>query len=215
MNFSQQKKSFLITKLDADDISALGEKKEATILVVSDSHGRKEKFRNAIMEEGKNCDALVFCGDGTDDLMAIFEESVYDEALFEAIPKVIAVARGNGDWNTAYAILSKSGEQTAFIVPPQSAFKIAKKNIFVTHGHLFDVRFETTVLEDAAAHTNKADIIFYGHTHRRDFHENKGVYLVNPGSPAHPRDGLQPSYALVKISGNNITCQFVESLDYL
>ncbi|MBQ4331251.1 MAG: YfcE family phosphodiesterase, partial [Spirochaetaceae bacterium] len=50
-----------------EDQAALEKKTSGKILVISDSHGEGELVEKIIMDFGMDCDALVFCGDGTAD----------------------------------------------------------------------------------------------------------------------------------------------------
>ncbi len=52
------------------------------------------------------------------------------------------------------------------------------------------VRVEEAIAEDC-------NIVLHGHTHVRRNEYRNGVYLMNPGSAAQPRDGMPPSYAYI------------------
>ena len=47
----------------------LAAKQNARILLVSDSHGRQAILEAIIKHSGKDCDAVIFTGDGADDFI--------------------------------------------------------------------------------------------------------------------------------------------------
>lgn len=72
------------------------------------------------------------------------------------------------------------------------------KKIVLTHGHLHRAKYGLDDLKRLAKNNN-ADIVVYGHTHIRAVDYSDGVYYINPGSLALPKDGLPPSYAIIDI----------------
>ena len=75
----------------------------------------------------------------------------------------------------------------------ETVVEVAGHRIFLTHGHLFNVRFDT------AAREAGADIAVYGHTHVA-LEERGDVTVLNPGSIARPRDGRHGSFMLVELN---------------
>lgn len=202
----QQPKSFILGS--QKEIESLENAENARILVISDSHGSSSAIRKAVAENGKDCNALVFCGDGITDLIEIFENSMIDEELASSIPPVIAAVSGNSDWTKITFARNKT-----FIIPDIACFTAAKKRIFITHGHEYEVYCDTKELQRIAKGTNNARIICFGHTHRR-FSEmsttgNNDVFLLNPGSCSRPRDSLAPSCAVLEIKQENISAVFI------
>jgi putative phosphoesterase len=43
------------------------------------------------------------------------------------------------------------------------------------------------------------DIVMYGHTHIQDVERYGGSYIINPGSLALPRDGMEGKFILMDI----------------
>ena len=80
----------------------------------------------------------------------------------------------------------------------ETVVEVAGHRIFLTHGHLFNVRFDTEMLAEAA-HTAGADIAVYGHTHIA-LVEHGDVTVLNPGSIARPRDEQCGSFMLVDLN---------------
>lgn len=58
------------------------------------------------------------------------------------------------------------------------------------HGHRYGFR---ELLKKAKE--LRADVVCYGHSHRKELFKEDGIIFLNPGSPSLPRDGV-PSFAL-------------------
>ena len=95
---------------------------------------------------------------------------------------------------------------------PHSVYTIGEKRFFMTHGHLYSVKSSRDVLISRAREIcPEVDIILYGHTHvaenryiSPESENDKGIYLINPGSISLPRDTRTPSYALIVIEGSDM-----------
>ena len=59
----------------------------------------------------------------------------------------------------------------------------------------------------------KIKIFVYGHTHRRKFALENGIYIINPGAISFPRDGHDLSYAIADITSEKVDVQFYTLLD--
>ncbi len=142
------------------------------ILVLSDSHGRRDKIEEAVCRQIKKPDALIFLGDGLRDLMGI---------EFTDIP-VFTVA-GNCDMGGFF----NDGN-----TPIEQNLILGEKRIFFTHGHKYGVKGTLSPLfcEGAA---RDSDIILFGHTHvafeKTLMPDNEygiktahPIYVMNPGS---------------------------------
>lgn len=192
----------ILNLLGSDEkIAELANKESATILAVSDSHGRPEMLKVILQEFGPKADALVFCGDGTEDLN-LFLSSTF-------IPPVIALVHGNGD-ESSMKISKDNIVLSKIKVPAAITFNCAGTNVMVTHGHMFGVYYGTAGLENHAKETG-ASLILYGHSHVADITEQKDYTFINPGSCSLPRQGLPPSFAVIKTAGSKRPeCTFYE-----
>ena len=56
-------------------------------------------------------------------------------------------------------------------------------------------------------------IFVHGHTHRRKFVLENGIYIINPGAISYPRDGHDLSYAIVNITPEKVEVEFNSLLD--
>lgn len=82
--------------------------------------------------------------------------------------------------------------------PVATAEDVEGVRIFLTHGHVYDVKLDTRMLTRAAVMRN-CQVALYGHTHVPDIREEGGILLVNPGSLTQPRGGAQGSMALLML----------------
>ena len=194
-------------------IDALASAESARILVISDSHGQRDLFRLIVETEGTSCDALVFCGDGIGDLASCLDAAAEDSGLASCVPPVCAFVEGNGD-SDRFPVCFNPGRKTTaaknvyyeLIVPRRQIVKAAGHTIYAVHGHEQGVYYGTTALAEESGIAG-ADIVLYGHTHIAD-ETRSGVYIVNPGSIAHPRAGTPPSFCILEIDKKNVSTVF-------
>ena len=147
------------------------------ILIISDTHGKLSKFRE-IYKNLNDIDLIVHCGDYAKDAISIGDE----------LGKDVFFVKGNCD-----------GSNTS------DDFKILKTefgNIFVTHGHMLNIRNDYQKLCYKALENN-CKAVFFGHSHIPCFEESDGLYLVNPGSLTLPKDNTNGSYAIVHTSADD------------
>lgn len=151
------------------------------ILVVSDSHHDPDNFVKAI-RSNSSAEVIIHCGDSLFDI----------EGVAPQFPdKKFITVRGNCDY------VSKA--------PYTETITLEGKKIFITHGHLYDVKSGLSSLISAAREEN-ADIVLFGHTHRVTQLYDDGLYILNPGS----LKGLLGSYAVVDITPKGILTNIVE-----
>ena len=125
--------------------------------LLSDSHGDTGRLSNVLMrmEADGPVDALLFLGDGYNDLHALNVE----------LPPVYQVS-GNCDRRVSRPVLIA---------------ELGGHRIFMTHGHLYQVKIRYDILA-AAAKQEGASIALYGHTHQPRVSEYDSMLLVNPGA---------------------------------
>lgn len=139
--------------------------------ILSDSHGDTGRLSNILMrmEADGPVDALLFLGDGYNDLHALNVE----------LPPVYQVS-GNCDRGVSHPVLIA---------------ELGGRRIFMTHGHLYEVKTRRDILA-AAAKQQDAFIALYGHTHQPRISEYNGILLVNPGAVCNGQ------FAILTIDGN-------------
>lgn len=164
----------------------LSKSKSIRLVVFSDTHG---SFRavNRIFRNGSDSDVYIFLGDGEKELERVRE--LYPQ-------RTILSVLGNCD------MYSNAPKELVYTSPDG-------RKIFCTHGHEYSVGWSKQELYYKALELG-ADVVLFGHTHVRFHSHDNGLHMVNPGSAACPRDGLEPSYAFIDLLDNGI---FVAHVD--
>lgn len=144
--------------------------------IVSDSHGDVRVFEDMLSASGAaDAEMWLHAGDFAPDA----------DVLEEMTGKPVVRVLGNCDFHMEG-------------VYDETVVEIVGHRIFLTHGHLFNVRFDTAMLAEAARESG-ADIAVYGHTHIA-LEERGDITVLNPGSIARPRDERRGSFMLVELS---------------
>lgn len=123
------------------------------IVVLSDTHGNMRAIAK-ISEIMYESDYVFHLGDKYEDM------DIYAPVLKDKLYRV----HGNCDY----------GNQKTIVV------EIEGRKLFVTHGDLFGAKYGTTRLVDKAIEQG-CDVVIYGHSHRPEIKEERGVTVVNPG----------------------------------
>lgn len=144
------------------------------VLVLSDSHGDINTVKKIIKRE-KDCNTIIHLGDHFTDL----EEVKIDPK------KTVLSVRGNCDW---------SGADTEELID------IMGTRIFLTHGHLYGVKYTYTELFYRAREL-EADLVLFGHTHEAMNEDFEGIRLYNPGTTSRRTYG-DPGYGIIYITAN-------------
>ena len=159
------------------------------LLVLSDSHAGLS-FMRACINYAKP-DAIVHLGDFFDDAQALMEE-------YPHIP-VHAVA-GNCDRYRAPVTARE-----------MLCYPIGGVMTFMAHGHNYHVKSGTGALT-AEARRYGAKLALYGHTHRMDYRQEDGLYIMNPGACG----SFGGSAGLVNIRDGEIcSCSFITAEDLM
>lgn len=131
------------------------------ILVVSDTHSRNQEFIDKVIN-GERYDMLFHLGDYVED----------GQEIARALGVPSYLVRGNGDYDSNYKL--------------EEVLDIEGNRIFLTHGHLYRIRFDLSNLYYRAREV-AADLVVFGHTHVPLNIEKNGLKIFNPGSPSFPR----------------------------
>lgn len=123
------------------------------IIVVSDSHGAKEKID--FIFNNFEFDCFIHLGDGYKDL-----------STYINLPNVFAV-RGNCDWGVD--------------AKDEIVVTLKNKKIFITHGDNYGVKHTIGKLVDKAKELG-VDIVMFGHTHNYFYEIIDGITVLNPGA---------------------------------
>lgn len=145
------------------------------ILVISDTHGAIHEIVKVI-ENMEKPQLILHLGDYVEDGEKIEKETGIK----------VEMVRGNGDF------FNKRYED-------DKVLEIEGKRIFMTHGHRYGVRHGVLNLLYRAEEL-QADIVLYGHTHVPMITKDAGIFVMNPGSPTHPRGFYKSkTYGIINI----------------
>ena len=127
------------------------------ILIITDSHGNMDKIYAIIAQENPNM--IIWTGDYSCDA----EECSY---VFPDIK--FYIVRGNCD------VFDRKFDD-------EEVINIDGIKIFITHGHLYNVKKEMKILEKIAEKYG-VDAVCFGHTHKPYYKEKDGIKYFNPGA---------------------------------
>lgn len=141
------------------------------ILVMSDTH-EDSNIIDDVKEHIGSVDAIFHCGDSELDLHHSSLEGVH-------------VVLGNCDMDSS--------------IPIEVNISVKGTDIYMTHGHLFQVKSSLMSLTYRAKELN-AQIVLFGHSHVLGAKMINGVLFLNPGSLKFPRGRKEKSYAIIEKS---------------
>jgi putative phosphoesterase len=145
--------------------------------VLSDTHGIKNIAEKA-MENMKDVNMVLHAGD-----------LVSDARHLETLKYKVHCVAGNCD---CYSI-----ETTEKIL------EIQNKRIFLTHGHIYKVKFGYEKLLVRAKQLF-ADVVVFGHTHLPENLYMDNILFFNPGSTTLPKNGGSGTFGILEIAKGNI-----------
>ncbi|MCQ2454618.1 MAG: metallophosphoesterase [Clostridia bacterium] len=155
------------------------------LLVISDSHKRSSIVDRIIRKE-ENAKHIFFLGDIVGDI---------EDLVYEYTDRNFYIVAGNCDYFSDIKAFDFA--------------EISGKKILFSHGHTFGVKSGNTGTLKKIAKENGCDIALYGHTHIANIEYDDGLYLVNPGSCSHSREGAE-SYAVIDILPSGILPQIIK-----
>ncbi|MBR4910903.1 MAG: metallophosphoesterase [Clostridia bacterium] len=149
-------------------------------VVISDTHGRPALIER-VLDRETEAREVFFLGDVVRDI----------EEVMPLFPdKNFHIVRGNCDYFCDYPLFDLV------------EFKAEGVNVYFTHGHKHFVKSGLEDIYDTALRLG-ASVALYGHTHIASVEYRNGVYLINGGSLALPRNG-PASYAVIDIDKSGI-----------
>ncbi|MDG4655336.1 metallophosphoesterase [Ectobacillus antri] len=150
------------------------------VLIVSDSHGMTGELQELYNRHA--VDVYIHCG---------------DSELPAAHPALAgySVVKGNCDFESAY--------------PTNYVEKVNGLSIFVTHGHLYNVKMTLQKIWYKAKEAG-AQVACFGHSHVMGAELIEDVLLINPGSILLPRGRRERTYALLDVQNKQATVIFYE-----
>jgi putative phosphoesterase len=76
-------------------------------------------------------------------------------------------------------------------------------NIFLTHGHLYNIKPDREVLSERALEF-EAKYALYGHSHVALTENINGIYCINPGSISQPKGEWEASYCVLDTANDTV-----------
>ena len=150
-------------------------------LVVSDNHGDRSILVEIVNRYVGMVDQMFHCGDS---------ELKSTDELWEHF----TVVAGNCDYDPGFK--------------KEQVLSVGNDTIYMTHGHLSNVRFGLTMLSLQAQEAG-ASIALFGHIHEAVAEYEQNILFVNPGSISQPRGPIQiPSYAIIESEEKGYNVQF-------
>lgn len=147
------------------------------VLIVSDTHGKDKYLFNTLRRVG-TIDLLIHLGD-------LGRREDYIKSISSCPVEMIA---GNNDYFNG--------------LPKEKIILIGKYKVMLTHGHGYNVYYDTNKLKETAR-SRQADIVMYGHTHMPLIDLKDDIWAINPGSLALPRQsGRKPTFIIMEIDAN-------------
>lgn len=138
-------------------------RKQMEILIVSDSHGRKENITR-LLARHPLAKYLLFLGDGIKDIEGVEKEFPH---------LIVCAVRGNCDFFSD--------------APEERCFMLEGVRILMMHGHTYGIKGGVGAALSYAK-KKEADILLFGHTHmpREECVDvgDRYITLFNPGSLA-------------------------------
>jgi phosphoesterase, MJ0936 family len=152
------------------------------LLVVSDTHG--EAPLPKIAELGAACDLVIHLGDGFSD----------GQKLVLMQPNPVIQVLGNADLPLS--------------VVPEKIIEIEGWTILLTHGHLYGVKRSLVDLIGRAEDMD-ANLVLFGHIHRRVWEDAGRIKAFCPSSAAYSYDGTPPSVGILDLKPGEIHYEWI------
>lgn len=151
------------------------------ILVFSDTHGYIDRCIQ-IIERIQDVDMFIHTGDTASDA----------QDLASIFPHIRA------------QFVSGNCEMPRY--DTEQLFEVCGKKIFITHGHLYNVKYESdysTLVR--RARLAEADLAVFGHTHKPVCDNLGDIYLLNPGSARYTN-----TCGVIEIEDNKLRCALLD-----
>lgn len=151
------------------------------VLILSDSHGLEEEIKQIVNRHQHEVEAIFHCGDS--------ELPSTHPAL-----KDVLTVKGNCDRSD---------------FPEEIRKEIGGRTIYVTHGHLYNVKMSYVRLTYRAEEVG-AKLVFFGHSHLATTFERNNVIYINPGSIRLPRNSDKKTYCICEWNEETTTVTYYE-----
>lgn len=117
-------------------------------------------------------------------------------------------------------IISVKGNCDKYDVPNNLMYSNNGVDMFITHGHLEQVKMDLNLLSKEASKCG-AKLVLYGHTHIVKHDIINGIHFINPGSIEKPKRLFMyndevttvPTYAKIILNNGTLECTFFHALN--
>ncbi|HHY76392.1 MAG TPA: metallophosphoesterase [Firmicutes bacterium] len=136
------------------------------------------------------------------------------EACIQAMPDVELLLHAGDFYEDARKVGASLGIRVVAVTgncdymvkgPSEEMLAVGSRRIYLTHGHLYHVKRDLTLLVQRSKALG-ADVTVFGHTHVPVVFRREGILFVNPGSPHSPREA-GPSFALLDVTRSGISAE--------
>lgn len=164
-------------------------------LVVSDLHGSLSgaafipKLYKSIHADAILCLGDVLYHGPRNNVPEDYAPKKIIEILSPLAERILAV-RGNCEADVDQMVLPFP------VTADYNSFMLGKRRIFMTHGHIYGPGNIPKLAE--------GDVLLSGHTHIPTAEKKKGIYLLNPGSTALPKENHPATYGILEKQGFRI-----------
>lgn len=153
------------------------------IVIVSDNHLDTQALTLIRERHLREADLFIHCGDS---------QLPFNHPKLEGY----LVVRGNCDFDQN--LLNDRVENLT-----------SQDRLFVTHGHLYDVKYSLQRLYYKACEL-EANIVCYGHSHCIGAEMIEDILFINPGSVMLPRNTREKTYAILMLTEQWLEVVFYE-----
>ncbi|NLX70051.1 MAG: metallophosphoesterase [Clostridiales bacterium] len=94
-------------------------------------------------------------------------------------------------------------------IPNNKEIEVGGKRIFLTHGHLYRVKWGTRQLVNYARE-KQYDAVLFGHTHRAEIFKENGTIFMNPGSLSQSRGYTKATIGILEILEDRLVPHIVK-----
>ena len=152
---------------------------DTTVLIMSDTHGNSMAIEQLLNDYKGRIATVVHLGDHVDDMLNFIHEDTI-----------------------TYHIVS--GNTDSFLdIFDERVIELIGKRIFITHGHMYDVKEKLDNLIFKTLEM-KVDACLFGHTHVPVLFSKNDTIFLNPGSLAYSSTNTERGYALLRISQEGV-----------
>ena len=157
------------------------------ILVLSDTHYRKDRTDDEIIALLEGYDHIIHAGD-------FINENILDE--LEVTGRFTGVSGNNDPWSIHQRLGTRK------------ILEIERSRIGICHGDGFWMNaFENAKRKFTA---DEVDIVIFGHSHYPVVKKENGVIYINPGSVSLPRGGSSRSMLELTLDEEKVRYKIIE-----